>query len=54
MTAALFVFEAGLDDEAAELDLAPGIAPAFGVSDAAHPQQVAPGHCPDAVQQPCG
>jgi len=28
----LFIAEAGLDDEAAELDFAPGIKPAFGVN----------------------
>jgi hypothetical protein len=32
-----FLGQAGLDDEAAELDFAPSIAAAFGVSYAAHP-----------------
>jgi hypothetical protein len=33
----LFVAQAGLDDEATELDLVPGIEPAIGISDAPHP-----------------
>lgn len=33
----LFVGQAGLDDETAELDFMPGIEPAFGISDAPHP-----------------
>jgi hypothetical protein len=38
----LFVGEARLYDEAAELDFAPGIEPAIGISDAPHPNQVPP------------
>ena len=37
-----FIGEAGLDDEATELDFAPGSAAALGVSGALHLHQVAP------------
>ncbi len=50
----LFIGQASLDDEAAELDLMPGIGPAIGISDAPHPNQVPPHHRARAAQQLCG
>ncbi len=44
----LFSIQARFDDEAAELDLAPGVAPAFGVSDALHSTLIAPDQRPGA------
>ena len=50
-----FFGETGLDDEAAELDFAPGsAAAAFGVSGALHLHQIAPDQRPGALEQPCG
>src|SRR5216684_6711757 len=50
----LLIGEAGLDDEAAELDFVPGIEPAIAVSDATHPNLIPPRQRPCAAQQPCG
>ena len=47
----LFAGEAGLDDEAAELDFMPGIEPALGVSDAPHPNLIAPYQRSRAAEQ---
>ena len=44
------------DDEATELDFVPGIEPAFGVSDAPHPNLIPPYQHPCAAEQlygPC-
>src|SRR5216684_8270632 len=50
----LLIGEAGLDDEAAELDFVPGIEPAIAVSDATHPNLIPPHQHPCAAQQLCG
>jgi hypothetical protein len=49
-----FAGEAGLDDETAELDFVPGIEPAFGISDAPHPNLIAPYQRSRSAQQLCG
>jgi len=49
-----FFGKAGLDDQAAELDFAPGIAAALGVSYALHPSLMAPDQRPRVMEQPCG
>src|SRR5216683_579328 len=50
----LFVGEAGLDNEAAELNFVPGIEPAIAVSDVTHLDLVPPHQRPRAAEQLCG